>query len=243
VRELAEREGVQAVERALPERCRFVPTASSVGLGALDREAGTDVTAALMAAGSVSDRLTEAHDGPVAIDLDQAWLRRQYAPAHYPRGHAPHSWHQDGALGYDFAASPEDARTRAREGLLDLVTCWVPLVAAGGAAPGLELIALPLDRVLAPGELVEAALREAFPDAPRWTPEMAPGDALLLASGTLHRTHVTQEMTRDRTSVELRVFAAAARPARLASDRFSQPFGAPRPGTRRGARAVRGPGP
>jgi hypothetical protein len=234
VRELAEREGSPAVERRLPERCRFVPTASSLGLAALDREVGRDVAAALLAAGPLRDGLIEAHDGPFVLDLDQAWLRRQYAPRRYPRGHAPHSWHQDGALGYDF-----DSPAMEQGGLLALVTCWIPLVPAGVDAPGLEVVARPLERVLAPGELADVSARAAFSDAPRWTPDMSAGDALLLASGTLHRTHVTPAMTRDRTSVELRTFPAHARPARLARDRFSAPFPAPSP--RRDG--VRAPGP
>jgi len=58
------------------------------------------------------------------------------------------------------------------------------------------------------------------------TPSMEPGDALLFASDVLHRTHATRSMSKDRTSVELRVFPAASKPARLAGDRFSEPFGA-----------------
>ncbi|MEO7009635.1 MAG: hypothetical protein ABI156_10840, partial [Caldimonas sp.] len=50
----------------------------------------------------------EARFGPrLVCDLDRCWLRCQYAPRNRPAGHRPHSWHQDGALGFDFVAHPK----------------------------------------------------------------------------------------------------------------------------------------
>ena len=215
-----EREGAAGVQRGLPSGCRFAPTASSVTASALDDEAGIDVVWALVERGPLAELLAGVHGGPCSVDLDQAWLRRQFAPDRYPPGHAPHSWHQDGALGYDFAASPAP-----REGLLPLVTSWMPLVSAGRDAPGLEVIVTPIERVLAPAELIESSVNETYGEALRWRPSMNPGDVMLMAPGTLHRTHVTRDMTETRTSVELRVFRAETRPERLRGDRFSPPFG------------------
>lgn len=212
------------VEAGLPRGWRFVPTASSLSLEALDEEAGLDVARTLATTRPLGGILASLHQGPFSIDLDHAWLRRQYAPDRYPRWHAPHGWHQDGALGHDFAADPTPDAS-GRGGLLPVVTCWIPLDPCGRDAPGLELIATRLDRLLAPAELTERAVSDAFGGADAWTPEMQPGDVLLMHGGTLHRTHVTAGMTGDRTSVELRVFAAGNVPPRLAGDRFTQPLG------------------
>lgn len=215
VEELAPRATSGAQPRELPGGWRFVPTASSLSLGALDEPHGLPVACALAATSPLRAILVALHEGPFAIDLDQAWLRRQHAPAHAPRWHAPHAWHQDGALGHDFALGAD-----APGALLPMVTCWAPLGPCGADAPGLEVLAPPLDRLVPPAELGP----DAVPGARSWTPRMAAGDVLLVHGGALHRTHVTPAMTRERTSVELRSFPAARLPARLARDRFSAPI-------------------
>lgn len=220
VQELSAREGPLAVERRLPSRSRFAFTASSLTLAALDEEAGHDVERALVTSEPLHGFLSALHGGAFAVDLDQAWLRRQYAPSRYPLGHAPHSWHQDGALGHDFGAPAEEP-----SGLLPLVTCWVPLTPAGADAPGLEILATRLEELLAPDELTEAAVSRRFGDEGSWTPRLSPGDVLLFGGDTLHRTHVTAAMTEDRTSVELRTFRAGFVPPRLAGDRFRSSAG------------------
>ena len=223
VERAARNAGPAGVERVLPRGCRFLPTASSLTLAALDEESGRDVAGAILRTRLLRSTLVASLDGPFRIDLDQAWLRRQYAPDRAPPLHAPHGWHQDGALGHDFAAGTEDG------GLLPLVTCWIPLDACGRDAPGLELVARRLLRLFTPLELTpESVLESREVDLARTsrTPSMEPGDALLFASDVLHRTHATRSMSKDRTSVELRVFPAASKPARLAGDRFSEPFGA-----------------
>lgn len=127
----------------------------------------------------------------------QAWVRRQYPPHLAPPGHAPHSWHQDGALGHHF---------QGPGALLDTVTCWCPLVPCGVDAPGIELAQR------TPELLPLEALR---PVGPTHAPPLEPGDVLLMAGGVLHRTHVTPAMTGVRTSVELRFYAADVVLARI----------------------------
>ena len=157
--------------------------------------------------------------GPLtACDIDQCWIRRQYAPRHAPLHHAPHSWHQDGALNFDFVAHagaplPADA-------LLDMFTCWIPLTPCGVDAPGLELVRQRIDRLLAPAELTPERVHDRYPPDTLARPAMQPGDAVLLSGDTLHRTHVTPAMRQDRTSIELRFFHAQPLPERLRGDRF-----------------------
>ena len=152
----------------------------------------------------------------VALDLDQCWVRRQYAPHRYPALHAPHAWHQDGALGFDFMA-PDGA---AAEGLLAMATCWIALTPCGEQAPGLELVAEPDLPLLRPEALADEAVSLRHGREAMHRPRLAPGDALVFGGGVLHHTHVAPSMTGDRTSLELRFFPAAQRPARLYGDRF-----------------------
>ena len=150
----------------------------------------------------------------LACNIDQCWVRRQYALCSSPPRHAPHAWHQDGALRADFAA-PGIAE------LLTMLTCWVALTPCGVDAPGLQWVAEPLPQLLLPAQLAEAQLRERFA-ADRWRqPALAAGDAVLLHGSSLHRTHVTPAMTATRSSLELRLFAADRLPVRLAGDRFA----------------------
>ncbi len=152
----------------------------------------------------------------LACDLDQCWVRRQYAPRNAPPPHAAHSWHQDGALNFDFAAHAGAALPA--DALLEMLTCWIALTACGVDAPGLEWVDAPIARLLAPSDLTEERVRASFAPATFQRPAMRAGDALLLRGDTLHRTHVTPAMTHDRTSIELRFFAA--QPERLRGDRF-----------------------
>ena len=56
----------------------------------------------------------------LVLAIDRCWVRRQYAPSRIPPGHAPHRWHQDGALGFDFLAAPSCRGRPAADGhLLD----------------------------------------------------------------------------------------------------------------------------
>ncbi|MEP7301355.1 MAG: hypothetical protein ABI699_07485 [Caldimonas sp.] len=153
----------------------------------------------------------------LACDLDRCWVRRQYAPARYPPGHAPHRWHQDGALGFDFLAAPPEQRATA---LLPMVTCWVALTPCGADAPGLEWVDRELPALLPLAALADGAIRARHGEREFRRPTLGPGDALVFGGGVLHHTHVRPDMTLDRTSVELRLFAAGPVPHRLRGDRF-----------------------
>jgi hypothetical protein len=157
--------------------------------------------------------------GPLtACDVDQCWVRRQYAPRHAPAHHAPHSWHQDGALKFDFVAHV--GRPAPPDALLEMLTCWIALTPCGDDAPGLEFVGETVPQLLAPQELTAEQVGSRYPVAAFHRPTMNAGDALLLRGDTLHRTHVAPSMTRDRTSLELRFFRAQPLPERLRGDRF-----------------------
>jgi hypothetical protein len=221
--EIARRNGDPAsITRITGVRECFVPTASSFTIGALSAE------------GSVSDLLDSVSIGiagkwiknilgwRLLYNLDQSWVRRQYAPSRYPPLHAPHGWHQDGGLKFDFQ-SYQDGDS-PRNAVLNMVTCWIALDPCGLDAPGLELITERLGGLLSPGDLQTELLRKRFTSARFWQPALDPGDALLFRGDILHRTHVIPEMTKDRTSIELRFFSAVSIPERLRADRFV-PFG------------------
>ena len=101
-----------------------------------------------------------------------------------------------------------------------MVTCWIALDACGTDAPGLEFIIRRLDELIKPGALTDESVRREFPEEALWRPVLAPGDAVVFRGDLLHRTYVTPAMTRDRTSIELRFFAADRIPERVKRDRF-----------------------
>jgi hypothetical protein len=101
-----------------------------------------------------------------------------------------------------------------------MITIWIALGPCGTDAPGLELLTRSPNELVLPSQLVDVRLRSAFAPELFWTPVLSAGDALLFSGDILHRTHVLPGMTRDRTSIELRCFAADRLPARLKGDRF-----------------------
>lgn len=189
----------------------FVGSASSFPLEVLEAAADMNVVRWLSDVEPIRRPVQAALGGGVRVARAHCWLRRQYAPARYPPGHAPHSWHQDGALGFDFAASGGGAN----EGLLAMLTCWCPLVPCGADAPGLELLTRPLAGVVPLAGLADASVRGRHEASCFVTPRLVPGDVLLLSGGVLHRTHVHSRMTRDRTSIEVRYFRDEPALARL----------------------------
>ena len=208
-------EAAHATQRDAPD---WSPSSSSLRLRAVP-EIGIETLRAALG-GEPLQRACEALGSALAFDLDECWLRHQYAPFHAPAPHRPHAWHQDGALRFDFVAWP--CAPWPADALLEMVTCWVALSPCGVDAPGLEILARPIDALLAPAELGDAELRARFAGHEFVRPEFAAGEALLFGGGALHRTHVDAAMRRDRTSLELRFFAADRLPARLAMDRFSR---------------------
>ncbi len=193
----------------------FNPHSSSLRARALAPSLDLPAIAATLLAGEVGALSRGLLGDELALNLDQCWVRRQYAPDRAPPGHAPHSWHQDGALGFDFlgASSPEGA-------LLAMVTCWIALTPCGEDAPGLELVARDEPSLLALADLQDSAVRKTRPEREFLRPILDPGDALVFDGGLLHHTHVAATMSHDRTSLELRFFPAASIPSRLRGDRF-----------------------
>jgi len=198
---------------ALPATVKsYRPTASSMLLESI---AGVDEILEFLTPlhNLLSSRLGEA----VVWNAAQAWLRRQFPPHFAPPYHHPHGWHQDGALGFDFATHPEGG---GPEAVLEMLTAWVPLTPCGRDAPGLEWIAVRPDRLLGVNELADERLRSTFAEKTFVSPELRPGDAVLMWGDVLHRTHVTRSMQQPRTSVEFRFHSADDIPARLAGERF-----------------------
>jgi hypothetical protein len=207
-----------AVAQLIGPSEQFAPTASSFTIGtALSDENLRNLLSTLTTgcAGAWIESTLRSH---VSCDLDQSWVRRQYAPSRYPPFHAPHGWHQDGALKFDFSSYPDG--NFPADAMLNMVTCWIALNACGADAPGIEFISEELAGLLQPAELGHDAIQAQFAPAKFCRPTLEPGDALLFRGGLLHRTHVTPAMTKDRTSIELRFFAGDEVPQRLKSDRF-----------------------
>lgn len=197
---------------------RYVPTASSFTIGAAVPQGTVDLLLARIADAPTGRWIKHELENEVVCDLDQSWVRRQYAPAHYPRFHAAHGWHQDGALKFDFTTHP--GASFPQDAMLNMVTCWIALDCCGKDAPGLEIIVEKVDSVIPPSELRNEAVRTRFATDKFWRPMLDAGDALLFRGNYLHHTHVAPSMTKDRTSVELRFFAKNRIPQRIKSDRF-----------------------
>ncbi len=192
----------------------FNPYSSSLRACAVEPLALEAVARALLD-GEIGRLFVARLGDELMLDLDQCWIRRQYAPSHAPAEHAPHRWHQDGALGFDFLASPA-----SDDALLTMLTCWIALTPCGVDAPGIEFAGDDRDALVPLAALTEEAMRATHPDDRRQRPVLAPGDALVFGGGVLHHTHVASTMTRDRTSLELRLFPAGRPPSRLHADRF-----------------------
>lgn len=164
-----------------------------------------------VATSAVADTLVQALGPAPCCNLSQSWLRR---------GHPPHSWHQDGALGHNFMAHAGQAPPPGAA--LELRTLWLALTPCGLDAPGLQWVDAALPALLAPPELAEAAVSARFgPQALRHA-VLAAGDALCFDGLLLHRTHLDSTMRQARVSLELRFFSAHALPARLAGSRWQR---------------------
>lgn len=198
---------------------KYLPHASSISLAALEDKTLIHSLLSEVSQGAIGCFVRKMlQSDEVLCDLDQAWIRRQYAPHLYPMQHAPHGWHQDGALGFDFLK--EGIAKSDTEALLPTVTCWIALTECGVNAPGLEFVCQIIKTLLLPGELTNNRIDSCFSANLFWKPQMAAGDALVFLGGTLHRTHVLKQMQSNRTSVELRFVAKDNIPQRLANDYF-----------------------
>ena len=203
-----------AWRRDAPSGADFNPYSSSLRAVAVESLALEAIARELLA-GAVGGIARARLGDAVSLDVDQCWIRRQYAPSRAPAGHAPHSWHQDGALGFDFLSSAP-----GEGALLAMLTCWIALTPCGVDAPAIEFAGDDRDALLPLAALTDAAVRAGHSEGELRRPALAPGDALVFGGGVLHHTHVAPGMTGDRTSLELRFFPAGEPPARLRGDRF-----------------------
>ncbi|WP_293746145.1 phytanoyl-CoA dioxygenase family protein [uncultured Paraglaciecola sp.] len=216
---MTQTQSVDAVVASLLPAQKYLPHASSMNLGAINNRALVETLLAEIAGGPAGYQIRKMlGSNQVLCDFDQAWIRRQYAPHLYPTNHAPHGWHQDGALGFDFLAT--NNKQLDPEGLLPTVTCWIALTKCGVDAPGLEFVSQTVDALLLPEELTSHSINSRFSVDSFYTPQMDAGDALIFQGGTLHRTHVVKIMQTNRTSVELRFVAKHNIPQRLSGDYF-----------------------
>lgn len=173
--------------------------------GVLDARA---VLKAVVFDGTAGAALSGRHGlrGDLLCHLGQSWVRH---------GRPPHSWHQDGALQFDFTTRARSGLDTPADALLHMRTCWIALTPCGQDAPGLQWVATPTPALLLPEELTEDAVRQRYGEASFAHGEMQAGDALLFDGTLLHRTHLRADMTGHRTSLELRFFQASAWPSRL----------------------------
>ncbi len=182
------------------------PTSASLRLPALGAETFDDMLRTVTA-GCAGKSLRERLGGDLWCLSAQCWARRQHPPALRPAGQHAHQWHQDGALHCRFGGT--------REALIEMATVWIPLMDCGDDAPSLEWVDATASKLLAPAELLDAAIADRFGSAARRHAVLAAGDALVFGGALLHRTHALQSMTRRRVSIELRFLAAGPLPTRL----------------------------
>ncbi len=175
----------------------------------------------VVADSAIGARLERALGPEPVCDVDQSWVRH---------GRPPHSWHQDGALRFDFLAHA--GRPLPTGAPLEMLTCWIALTPCGEDAPGLEWVDVPLDGLLPPAELTDESVGARFTSDRFVRPRLRSGDALVFDGLLLHRTHLTSAMRRPRASLELRFFRAGRVPARVAADRFETLRRSDAPGVR-----------
>lgn len=207
----SQEEGILEVTQTLPSQWKWTPTSSSLSIQALPNHLALVQDFIYPALSSIlEDYFNQLH---VWWNLDASWIRRQYPLSQAPQYHHPHSWHQDGALGFDFLAGKSDAPLR-------MLTCWVTLDECGKLAPGIEYVSDPshASRLLTLNELQASAVDQDFPHRARNRPELSGGDCLLMTGGLLHRTHLSHDMIRHRTSLEIRFFGSP--PALLKEHQF-----------------------
>lgn len=210
--ELNQLHGAFEVAKLLPAETNYLPTASSIALKAV---MSPDVLIKALSA-ELKQLITKKLGREARCNTDIAWLRRQY-PARYNMPVAsPHGWHQDGAYGIDFSNTTDSSDLA----LLPMLTVWLPLHPCGENAPGIELIQDSPKTALLPSQLQHSEIEKRWGEESYWQPTMKPGDALVIASHTLHRTYTTDAMTDFRGCVELRFLARQTYPTRLDHNQY-----------------------
>lgn len=204
------------VAERLPSEAHYLPTASSIALNAvIPPEKLIDAFSPLL-----KERIVSLLGAKPLCDINIAWLRRQYPESMKAAIARPHGWHQDGAYGVDFM----DSNDTRDESLLPMITAWLPLHHCGETAPGIELIQDSPQSVLPLSQLDDKEIQKQWPKNTYWQPVMKPGDALLIASQTIHRTFSTDSMTQLRGCVELRFLPSSISTKRLAGHQYIECF-------------------
>ena len=198
--------GSFGLEQHLPDGSVYLPTANSISLSTI-----IPIERVLEAFSSnLRKVLTEQLGDELVCASDIAWARRQFPPNQGPADAVAHAWHQDGAYGASFLhpsfLHPSNSQP---ELLLPMLTVWIPLHDCGQDAPGIELLDASLPKLLPPSQLCNQFIQQAWPKDLFYRPIMTPTDALIIAADSLHRTYVTEHMTRFRGCVELRFLAAS----------------------------------
>lgn len=227
IEQIIHEQGIEQVSDYLPCYYFFNGRVTSVSLFALDDDQLTHAfekishqMLSIVVNSLAYQVLAKIMDSSLLFNLSQSWVRKQYALSHYHPLHTPHTWHQDGALGVTFNPLSDSSNYYIREPLTPLITCWIPLTDCGRDRPGLQFIRRNLDQLLHYDYLNEVKLRKRFASDEFWSPEMTLGDVLIFLNGTLHKTYVTEAMTQDRISIELRVMSANKIPQWMNPDVF-----------------------
>jgi hypothetical protein len=136
----------------------------------------------------------------ISLGRDAELGDKSYVRTIYPD---PNSWHLPFHQDQSIFAHP-------------LFNLWIPLTSCGVDAPGLEVVTAGLDNELetfsdedsqyaaAKKQIRESDVLASFADQ-IWHPAMEPGDVLVFLGTTIHRSYVTPEMNKPRTSIELRL--------------------------------------
>jgi hypothetical protein len=109
-------------------------------------------------------------------------------------------------------------------GVDGVINCWTPVTPCGGLYPTLEVVPCKNRRLLPvrPRPIIPEneqydfihleleKIKEAFPDAVFWHPDLMPGDILMFSELVVHRTYVEPTMTMERISLEARVTGKTA---------------------------------
>lgn len=140
---------------------------------------------------ALTQALTLYFQRPARLALDHCWARRVD-----PTAGAYLHWHQDAARIF-----------------INGVVCWTPLDPCGADAPGLEIAARRIRRLLDLDPVTSAAEREVMdldalaqwaPNDTRVRPLFVPGDCALFLTSQAHRSWISPTMTGSRRSLEFR---------------------------------------
>ncbi|MEK6748985.1 MAG: hypothetical protein AABY83_07225 [Pseudomonadota bacterium] len=114
----------------------------------------------------------------------------------------------------------QDLYTQTK-GVVSVLNYWTPFMNCGVDAPSVEVVTVPFDGVQPTRPMPFFPENEAFDKIhitremivewvgkdKFWHPQLVRGDTLVFSEGVIHRTYVTEGMTKERVSMEIRVIA------------------------------------